>query len=154
MTEKPVGYILLEAPEAFQDLETGITHETYHLDGTGIGFVIDEEGHDLRFEDMTLHLYKTPDNQLENVYLDLLNMPGAIFNQIGPITGLPVDGQPLKDDEIVHLRLALRPEARAAAETGLQTAPTLGDFFNTAMENGQSVFWDFHSWYTESLMGS
>jgi hypothetical protein len=154
MKEKPVGYILLEAPEAFRNLETGIIHETYHLDGTNIGFVVDEAGHDLRFEDLTLHLYKTPDNQLENVYLDLLNMPGVIFNQIGAITGMPVGGQPVKEDEIVHLRLALLPESLAAAEAGLHKAPTLGDFFNTAMANGQSVFWDLHSWYTESLMGN
>jgi hypothetical protein len=150
--EKPSGYILQEAPEAFLNVDTGIITETYRFDGTTIGFVIDAEGHDLRFEDITLILHKTVDNRLEHVYLDLMNLPGAVFRQIGAITGQP--DEPVGDAEIVHLRLALLPEALAVAEHGLQTATAPGEFFDTAMPDGSPVLWDFHHWYTESLMGA
>lgn len=149
--EKPLGYVLLEAPTAFLDTETGLTHETYSLDGENIGFDVDDAG-DIRFEELTLHLYKRPDGTLDNVYLDILNVPGAVFNRIGPITGLPTGGDTVSDTETVNLRFEMLPEIQDFLALGMAEADSLGDFLDMALLDGRPVFWDFQNWFTESII--
>jgi hypothetical protein len=152
--EKPIGYILLEEPTAFLDIETSLTHETYSLDGENIGFDVGDNAGDIRFMELTLHLYKRSDGTLDNVYLDVMNVPGAVFNRIAPITGAATGGDSVADDEIVCLRFEMLPEVQAFVELGLADADTLGDFLDMALLDGRPVFWDFHNWFTESILSS
>jgi hypothetical protein len=148
--ERP-AYTLLSEPEILQNIETGAIRETYALDGRNIGFLAG--GATVVFNDFTLHFHKDREENLQHVYLDVMNLPVPTFKQIGAITGLPTDLAAMQDAATVMVRFEMLPEPRAKMNAAFEQAPTMSAFFDTADDAGEGVLWNFTNYATESLIG-
>jgi hypothetical protein len=148
MTEERQAYTLLQEPEGFMDADTGLIHETYVFDGSNIGFGgIGEAA--VFFDDFTLHLFKTDEDTLQNICIDVANLPLTDLKRIGAVTGLPEGG--LGDDGTAMVRFEMLQPPLDQLQASLLKARSFGEWLDSADDKGP-LFWNLANYYTQSFV--